>query len=169
MTLSINSPTNTIITIVDTLLNDFIAAPASYTDIDIQIYFNSTTSSTTETYTDADPITTSTNIASNSGVETVNPAFFGGTSFEQGIYHFIITLTSESEIETSEGCLYVEDGLKCDVDEYILNSSVDILERVLAGIKYQSLISATECPCKCDKKIKIYNNLIDINNTCQGC
>ena len=168
MTLTINTG-RTQISILDSLLNAFLIAPANYTGIDIQIYYNSTTSSVTETYSAAVPITTSTPVASITGLEYINPSFFGATIFEQGVYHILITLTSDSEIETSEGCLYVENGLKCDVDEYLLNPSVDILERVLAGIKYQSLISATECPCKCDKKIKIYNNLIDINNTCQGC
>ncbi len=168
MVLTINTG-RTQISILDSLLNAFLTAPADYTDIDIQIYFNSITSSTTETYSVAVPITTSTPIASVAGLEYINPSFFDTTIFKQGVYHILITLNSDSEIETSEGCLYVEDGLKCDVDEYLLDSSVDILDRVLAGIKYQSLISATECPCKCDKKIKIYNNLIDINNTCQGC
>lgn len=169
MTLSINSPTNTQISILSTLLNSFISSPASYTDIKVQIYFNSTSASTTETYSSTRLITSSTPVSTSGGLEYINPSFLSASIFSQGVYHIVVTLTSSSEILTDEGCLYVENGLKCDVDEYILNSSVDILERVLAGIKYQSLISATECPCKCDKKIKIYNNLIDINNTCQGC
>lgn len=168
MTLSINSGL-TQISILDTLLNTFLAAPASYTDIDIQIYLNSTTDSTTKTYSVSVPITTSTPVASVSSLEYINPSFFSATTFEQGVYHFLITLTSEEEIQTSEGCLYIEDGLRCDVDEHLLDESVDILTRVLNGLKYDSLVSAAECPCKCDKKIEIYNDLIDLSNTCQGC
>lgn len=168
MTLSINSG-RTQISILSTLLNSFIASPASYTDVKVQIYFNDTTISTTETYSSTRLITGSTPVSTSGGLEYINPAFLSGTEFLQGVYNIKVTLTSLSEIQTDEGCLYVENGLKCDIDEYLLNSSVDILERVLAGIKYQSLISVTECPCKCDKKIKIYNNLVDINNTCQGC
>ena len=170
MTLSINED-RTVITIVDSLLNSFIAAPADYTDIDIQIYFNSTTTATTETYTDADPITTSTNVASNGGVETVNPAFFSATEFAQGIYHFTITLTSESEIETSDGCLFVEDTIACDVNTYRLLSTVDLTKRLNAGIDYYMLTKSQSCTCGCDNLIEIYNNLITTvaNNTCTTC
>lgn len=169
MVLSINSPTNTIITIVSDELNAFIASPGSYIDIDIQIFLNSTTDSTTETYSSTSLITGATNVRTSGGTETIVPAFFDGTEFEQGVYHVLITLTSEEEILTDEGCLYIEDGLKCDVDEHLLDESVNILTRVLNGLKYNSLISAAECPCKCDKKIEIYNDLIDLSNTCQGC
>ena len=39
MVLSIN-PSRTIITVSSTLLDDFIGSEASYTDIDVKIYFN---------------------------------------------------------------------------------------------------------------------------------
>lgn len=170
MTLSINND-RTQLFIESTILDDFIATPSDYTDVDIQIYFNSTTSSTTETYTDADPITTSTNVASNAGVETINPAFFGATEFAQGIYHFIITLSSESEIQTSEGCLFVEDTIACDVNTYRLLSTVDLNKRLNAGIDYYMLTQSQSCTCGCDNLIEIYNNLITTiaNNPCTTC
>ena len=117
MTLTCNSD-RTLITVSSTLLDDFIDAPEDYTNIEVKIYFNSTTVSTTETYTEDDPITTTTNVASNGGVETINPAFFTTTSFAQGIYHVVITLTSTDSIQTDEGCLFVEDTIACDVNDY---------------------------------------------------
>jgi len=168
MTLTINSG-RTQFSILSSLLNSFIGSPSSYTKIEIKIFQNTTETSTIKTYTSVSPITSSTDVATIAGLEYINPSFLGATEFVQGVYNVIVILTSVSGIQTDEGCIYVENGLKCDVDEYLLNSSVNILERVLAGLKYQSLISSEECPCKCDKKIKIYNSLIDINNTCQGC
>ena len=170
MTLSINED-RTVITVVDSLLNSFIATPASYTDIDIQIYFNSTTDSTTETYSNSVPITGVTNVATNGGVETINPAFFGAIEFAQGIYHIVITLTSESEIETSEGCLFVEDGVACDINTYRLDTSHTLTERLNVGLDYYMLTKSQSCTCGCDNLIEIYNNLVLIldNNPCTTC
>ena len=171
MNLSINSPTNTIITITSTLLNSFIAAPASFTDVTIQIFFNSTTTSTTETYTSADPITGSTNVATNAGVETILPAFFGGTEFAEGIYSILITLSSDEEILTDAGCLFVQDTIACDVNTYRLITTVDLNKRLSAGIDYYMLTQSQECVCGCDNLIEIYNNLVTTiaNNTCSTC
>ncbi len=170
MTLSINSG-RTQISILDTLLNLFIATPGDYTDIDVQIFFNSTTSSTTKTYSVSVPITTSTPVSSVAGLEYINPSFFDTTIFEQGIYHFIITLTSESEIETSEGCLFVEDTIACDVNTYRLLTTVDLTKRLNAGIDYYMLTKSQSCTCGCDNLVEIYNNLITTvaNNTCTTC
>lgn len=170
MTLSINSG-RTQISILDTLLNSFLAAPASYTDIDIQIYFNSTTSSTTKTYSVSVPITTSTPVSSVSSLEYINPSFFSGTEFSEGIYHVVIVLTSPSEIQTSEGCLFVQDTIACDVNTYRLLTTVDLNKRLNAGIDYYMLTQSQECVCGCDNLIEIYNNLVTTiaNNTCSTC
>lgn len=170
MTLSCNN-NRTIITIQSDLLDDFIADESAYTDIKVQIFFNSTTASTTETYTEDDPITTTTNVASNGGVETINPAFFTTTSFAQGIYHVVITLTSTDSIQTDEGCLFVEDTIACDVNDYRLLSTVDLIKRLNVGIDYYMLTKSQLCTCGCDNLVEIYNNLITTvaNNTCTTC
>jgi len=170
MTLTINSPTNTLITISSTLLDDFIATPADYTSLTIVGYFNDTTTGITEIYTEADPITTITNVASNAGVETILPSFFSATEFAQGVYQFTITLIGD-EIEVDEGCIYVEDGLKCDIDDYLLATGTELNDKLFVGIQYQSLLNATVCACKCDNLIEIYNYLIKQIDTsvCKTC
>lgn len=171
MTLSVNSPTNTQISILSTLLNSFIASPGSYTNVTIEIWYNSTTASTVEVYTSVIPITSSTNVSTVLGLEYVNPAFFSTTEFGQGVYHFLVTLTSESEILTDEGCLLVIDTLTCDVNTYRLLTTVDLNKRLNAGIDYYMLTQSQECVCGCDNLIEIYNNLIltIANNTCSTC
>jgi len=168
MTLTVNED-RTIITVVSTLLTDFVGNEGDYTNIIIQIYFNSTTNSTSETYDEDNLITSVTNVFDNSGTNGINPAFFDATEFAQGVYHIIITLTSEASIQTDEGCIFVEEDLGCDLDEYLLDENRPILERVLAGEKYKRLLAAQDCACKCDKKITIYNSLVDIQNSCQSC
>lgn len=170
MILSYNTD-RTIITISSSLLDDFIATPEDYTDVDIQIYFNSTTSSTTETYSEDDLITDVTNVATDSGVTWVNPAFFNTTEFSQGIYHVVITLTSTGSIQTDEGCIFIESTIACDVNDYRLLSTVDLNKRLNVGIDYYMLTKSQSCTCGCDNLVEIYNNLITTlaNNTCSTC
>jgi hypothetical protein len=152
------------------LLDLFIATPASYTSVEVKIFQNSTTASTTKTYTPASLITGVTDVATNAGVETISPSFFGATEFVQGVYDIVVTLKSTSAIQNDEGCLYVENGLKCQVDTYLLDETITVNERVLEGLKYQSLASSADCPCKCKEKIELYLNLIDnLTNKCKTC
>jgi hypothetical protein len=158
------------ITIVDTLLDLFIATPASYTKVDVQIFHNSSTTSTTKTYTSLAPIGATGDVVTIADVEYINPSFFTAVEFVQGVYYVVVTLTSSSQIQTSEGCLYVENGLKCQVDTLLLDETKTIQERVLEGLKYQSLVSSAECPCKCKDKIELYLNLVNtITNKCKTC
>jgi hypothetical protein len=171
MTLSINSPANTQITISSTLLNSFIASPASYTDVKVQMYFNSTSASTTETYTSTRLITSSTPVSTSAGLEYINTSFLNTSVFAQGVYHIVVTLTSSSEILTDEGCLFVEDDIACDVNTYRLLSTVDLNKRLNAGLDYYMLTKSQDCSCGCDNLIEIYNNLVTTlaNNTCSTC
>lgn len=168
MILTINTA-RTLITIESTLLDSFVAAPASYTNITITGYFNDTATGITETYTSAIPITAVTNVATNAGVETINPSFFSTTEFAQGVYRFYIVLISPTTIETDEGCIYVENGLKCNVDTYMLDETKTVNERVFAGLKYRALSSDVDCPCKCDNLIELYNNLNELLTNCKTC
>lgn len=169
MTLTVNT-SRTQITINEPLLDLFIATPINYTKVDIQIFQNSIITSTTKTYTPTSLITNVTDVATVAGVEYINPSFFGASEFVQGVYDVIVTLTSPSQIQTSEGCLYVENGLKCQVDEVLVDTTLTIQERILQGLKYQSLISSQECPCECKKKIELYLNLVDsLSNNCTSC
>ena len=74
MTLTVNT-SRTQISILSTLLNSFIASPASYTNIKVQMYFNSTSASTTETYSSTRLITSSTPVSTSGGLEYINPSF----------------------------------------------------------------------------------------------
>lgn len=170
MTLTANSE-RTQISILDTLLNSFLATPASFIDIDVQIYFNSTTDSTTKTYSVSVPVTTSTPIASVSSLEYINPSFFDTTIFAQGVYHILIVLTSEDEIQTSEGCIFIEEDLACTINTYREDETVLFNTRLNAGINYFMLKNSQSCPCECDKLIDLYNNLITLTDstTCKTC
>lgn len=168
MTLSIN---NDLITIESTLLDDFIATPAGYENIVISIYHNNTISSVSETYDSLTPITGSTNVATNAGVETISPDFLTASTFTQGVYKIKIALRSSTQIQTDEGCLYVENGLKCLIDDVLLDETKSMAERVLTGLKYNMLLDVANCDCKCDKYIELYNNLITLTSgsKCQSC
>lgn len=170
MNLSINT-TRTLITVESTLLDSFISNPSNYVDIKIDGYFSNTDAPVSHIYTNLEPIGSTTSVATNGGIETILPDFFTTTEFAQGVYQFVITLTSDTEISVDQGCLYVENGLKCDVDDYLLDESKTLLERVLIGLKYKSLLDVSTCSCKCDKYIEIYNDLIDTfdSNTCKTC
>ena len=156
------------ILVSSTLLDSFVANPANYVNITIRIYYNSLTDSTVETYTDASPLTSSTNVSTLAGVEKINPAFFSGTEFQQGVYHVLITLTAEGEIQTDEGCVFVEDDLACTIDTYRLNET-NQTKKLNAGLDYFLLKNLQDCSCQCEGMIEIYNNLININNKCKTC
>lgn len=166
----VTNTARTQITITSDLLNLFITSPSSYTSVEVKIFQNSTTTSTTKTYTPTSLITSSTDVSTVSGIEYINPSFFGTTEFVQGVYDVIVTLNSSTRIQTEEGCLYVENGLKCQVDTLLVDETKTIQERILEGLKYQSLVSSAECPCKCKDKVELYLNLVDsITNKCHTC
>lgn len=167
MVLSLNTA-KTLMTISSTLLDDFIASPSSYTKITIQGYYNDTTTGITKEYDGGNLITSSTDVATNAGIETINPSFFSTTSFGQGVYHFVITLFG-TDIETDEGCIFSNVDLGCTVNDY-REEETNQLKKLNAGIDYFMLINTTECQCECNKLIEIYNNLIaTVVNKCSTC
>lgn len=167
--ITINS-SRTVISIESDLLDLFVTNPASYTSVTVKIYKDSTTSSTDEVYTNASPITTLTNVATDGTNETILPSFLSLTEFGQGVYYITVNLLSSTTSSTEEHCLYVDNGLKCKVDSLLMDETKFVQERVLQGLKYQSLASSIECPCKCGQKIELYLNLIDsIDNNCTTC
>lgn len=169
MTLSING-TFDLITVSSEELDDFISSPGSYVDVVVTGYYNSTTDSTSKTYTSTSPITGSTDVSTSAGVEKINPSFFGGTAFEAGVYYFTVTLTSEAGIEVDEGCIFVDDGIACLVDDYRIGDAT-INDKILAGIDYTLLLNSQQCACKCLQLIELYNSLYKklTTNSCQGC
>ena len=170
MTLTIN-PALDLITVSSSLLDGFIASPISYTSLTVTIYHNSTETSVSEVYTDTDPITAITNVQTNAGVETIVPECLNMDTFTQGVYHVVISLKSSTQIQTEEGCLYVENGLKCLVDDYMLDETKSMEDRVLTGLKYNILLDVANCDCKCDKYIDLYNNLVILTGSekCKTC
>jgi hypothetical protein len=169
MTLTIN-PARTLITVTSSLLDNFIATPAAYTKITIKGYFNNTASPVTKEYTSLIPITSSTDVATNAGVETINPSFFLTTEFVQGIYQFDITLTGSTSIEQESGCLLVEEDLACQVSDY-RNLDKTVQEKLMVMSDYFLLRNSQECPCKCEYLMTLYLNLLTTleNNNCQTC
>lgn len=170
MTLSINNALD-LITIESVLLDNFIANPASYETIIISIYHNNIVSPVSETYDSLTPIAEDTNVATNADVETISPAFLTVSTFTQGVYKIKIALRSSTQIQTDEGCLYIEDGLKCLIDDVLVDEIKSMAERVLTGLKYNMLLEVANCDCKCDKYIELYNNLITLTSgsKCQSC
>ena len=168
MILSINN-LHTILTVSSTLLDDFIATPGDYTKITITGYFNDVDTGVTEEYDEDNLITSSTNVATSAGVETINPAFFTTTSFAQGVYHFLITLYG-TDIESDEGCIFVDDTLGCTIDDYRLEET-NQFKKLNAGIDYFILKNTANCQCNCNELIEIYNNLITqtSNSNCTTC
>ena len=174
MTITINESC-TLITVSSTILDDFIAAPASYTDIKIKGTLL-TNDGITKTYTDASPITAITDVATSGGVETILPTFFGDTNtvFSNGVFKFEITLTGGSSVATDDGCIFVD----CAADsactgamlESIYNLDIDDPDRALMLLDYNLLIRINDCQCKCDKAIAIYEHLnTKLGNTCISC
>ena len=166
--ISINT-TRTIITIESTLLDSFIATPASYTNVVITGSISGG-SDVVETYSSTNLITAVTNVATNAGIETINPAFFTATEFVQGVYQFDIKLTSATTIEQETFCLFVENGLACSVNDY-RNLEKTLQEKLLVTSDYLLLKESTECACKCEQLVEIYNNLITTlsNQKCSTC
>ena len=89
MTISINS-TRTLITIASTVLDNFVAAPATYTDIVITGKYLSN-DEVSHTFSNTVPITTTTVVASDGAIETILPTFFGdgNTEFNRRLETFI--------------------------------------------------------------------------------
>lgn len=146
MILSINHPTNTIITISSTLLDNFIASPSSYTKIEITGKINCT-GAVTKTYSSTSLITGSTDVRTSAGVETIVPNFFSTTAFANGVYGFEVALTSLSGNTTKDaGCLFVDEGsIFCAIDK---NDSTKLEY-------YYALEKGQNCSCNC-------TNLCDI-------
>lgn len=170
MTLTINAG-HTLITVVSTVLDTFIAAPASFTECVITGYYNSNTTSTIETYSSTVPITNLTNVATASGTEYFKAEFFGSSSFADGIYYFVVTLKGEAEIQTDEGCIFVDKNVACQVDDYRVNEKIDFNKRLMAVSDYYLLKNSQSCACKCSNLIDIYNSLAKQleNKKCQTC
>lgn len=140
MTLSINVPTNTIITISSTLLDNFIASPSSYTEIEITGKINCA-GAVTKTYTASSLITGSTDVRTSGGVETIVPNFFSATTFSNGVYGFEVALTNLSGSVTKDnGCLFVDNGdIFCAIDK-------DCQDKLMY---YYTLEKSQNCSCNC--------------------
>lgn len=160
MTLSINTPTNTIITISSTLLDSFIASPSSYTKIEITGKINCA-GAVTKTYTASSLITGSTDVRTSGGVETIVPNFFSATTFSNGIYGFEVALTNLSGSVTKDnGCLFVDEGsIFCAIDK-------DNLEKMMY---YYTLQNAQNCSCNCTNLCDILTAIQDTTNNDCNC
>lgn len=154
MTLSANSPTNTVITISSTLLDNFIASPSSYSKIEITGKINCT-GAVTKTYSSTSLITASTDVRTSGGVETIVPNFFSSTTFSNGVYGFEVALTNLSgSINKDNGCLFVDDGkIFCAIDK-------DCTDKLMY---YYTLEKAHNCSCNCTNLCDILSFIQDTN------
>lgn len=172
MTLTLNTTTCAAITIESTLLDDFIANPASYTNIVITAKYNDN-AEITRIYTSINPIDATTDISTSGGVETVNPSLFDMTTFGQGVYSFDILLTAPSAVESEEGCIFVDciTTGECTgtLKKQIYELDQSDREFTFKAIQYQMLEQIGDCQCKCDKAYVIYENLVNSLKDCKTC
>lgn len=172
MTLTINS-TCDLITVSSTLLDDFITDPSAYTDIKVIGTYLSN-DGITKTYTQLIPITSSTDVATNADIETIKPSFFDATVFSSGIYSFEIVLRSNSEVESDDGCIFIDCIPTDDCIGSMLKSIYDLdltdSNRIEMLLDYNLLTRINDCQCKCDKALVIYNYLNNkITDKCKTC
>ena len=171
MTLTLNTSTCDEITVASTILDDFIAAPASYISLLITATYNNG-EAVTRTYTDVSPITGTTDISTNAGVETINPSLFGMTTFSNGVYSFDFLLKSSGQTESEEGCIFVDciPTGECigSIKKQIYELDVTDKEFAILAASYDLLSKIGECQCKCDKAYTIYENLIDSLDDCEN-
>ena len=157
MILSINT-TFDAITINSTLLDSFIAAPASYKEIEVIGQINCTGNLTSKVYKSTSPITASTDVRTNAGVETIVPNFFGFTTYGNGIYSFTVKLTTNGgNTSTDAGCLFIDKDLKCTIP----------VEDYKKQMLHYTLVQSQDCNCNCTKLCDIYIEIID--EECKTC
>lgn len=96
------------------------------------------------------------------GVITVNlTSLFSTTNLTDGVYDFVLTITS-GQTETKEYyCLFVDKETKCKVAECVKDT-----QKIELQLDYYILSRASTCSCKCDDMETIYNRLINGLNNC---
>lgn len=157
MTLAINHPTNNVITISSTLLDNFILSPSSYSKIEITGKINCS-GAVTKTYSFASLITGSTDVRTNAGVETIVPNFFSATTFSNGVYGFEVALTNlTGSVNKDSGCLFVHGDSFCK-----LNCIEDFMY-------FYALQNSQTCSCNCSNLCDIYTMLFSSENSSNNC
>lgn len=99
----------------------------------------------------------------------IKPAFFGLTTFKDGIYKLEITLIGTSSQTVIKNCTFVDISIKCKLSAYLgfiveENKSLSTLEKIYtsAHIFHYALLNGSNCGCNCTEMCTVYNNLIDI-------
>lgn len=161
MTLSINSDFDRI-AIASDLLDSFIANPSAYSKIEVTGKINCSETGTTHEFKVGKLITNLSVVQTNAGAESIVPAFFGTTTFGNGIYGFSIQLTTLLGTTTVDaGCLFVDVDIRCSIP-------ADNLEKQML---HYVLTMSQDCSCNCQQLCDIYNELTseDSSANCSHC
>jgi len=157
MTLTINDTFNSI-TIVSTKLDAFIATPSAYTNVQVIGELNCSGTTTTKTYSSTSLITSSTDVRTVAGVESIVPNFFGTTVFENGVYSFTVKLTTlAGSSSTEKACLFVDDG------DILCAIPTDCLDKQML---YYTLKNTFNCGCDCTKLCEMLETISETTTNC---
>lgn len=142
------------ITIDSTLLNSFIAAPGTYTKVEVIGTFNCTTV-VTKTYSSTALIGATGDVITVAGVEKINPSMFSTTSFSNGVFGFTVKLYPLSGVaSTDSGCIFVDNTVACTI----------CTEDLQSMMYHYILTESQDCGCDCQKLCDMYS-LIKLNNS----
>ena len=118
------------------------------------------------------PFTTTTNLELNTVGLKVFPAFFGLTSFIDGVYRISVKRFEEN-VGTIfiENCLFIDVTIKCKVaallKEIIEENKVKTGEKksTIAHLLHYALVNGSNCGCNCAEMCDVYKELVALLDT----
>ena len=161
-------------------ISEVIATPSDYLKLEVSGNINCCTSNCAEqvtTVTFDNPFTTTTKLELTGTGLKVFPAFFGLTSFIDGIYRFEIKrypdpLTGVSDTLYEQNCIFVDVTFKCKVAsqlKYIIaeNKNKGDTEKVatIIHLLHYALVNGSNCGCNCAEMCEVFKELNTILNT----
>lgn len=146
MVLTINTDCDQI-TITSTLLNNFIAAPSSYTKVEVIGKYQCGTAIVKE-YTSSSPIGATGDVITSGGTEYINPSFFSADDFSDGIYSITVKLYPLSGSPTSDaGCLFVDCNTLCNI----------CIDDLWSLLYHYTITNTQDCGCDCQKLCDMFS------------
>ena len=112
-----------------------------------------------------------TNYEIAAGVITLKPALLGAgiTTFPDGVYKVVITVTSTGgAVTTQSNCFFLDCSTSCDVAKYLkklLKTPTDVEAHLL----HFGLKTGGNCNCNCDEMCSVYTKLYNILNNTETC
>lgn len=102
----------------------------------------------------------------------LQPTYYSSTAtkFTDGIYSYSVVLTESGTDQTDNACFLIACSLKCDVVEYLADSSNSLNDRVVVATSYERLDDLATCnQCDCENACVIYTELCSILKTTGNC